>query len=157
MSDNILRIVPRDPCFRPAEGAEVNVVNVLKTMIPHHDSIKVTRHDEIVFMDCGENFKRASCPVCNSDLTGKWSDWMDASYESRFQNREIDVPCCGATIDLNDLRIEYSFCHLGSLADRVFSLFPFEQQTGSSFIFELIDRESVGLPLKCTFDGSMSV
>jgi hypothetical protein len=32
---------------------------------------------------------------------------MDLSYRSRFQDREVDVPCSGAKIDLNDFRYEW--------------------------------------------------
>src|SRR4051794_15935098 len=106
MSDNILRIVPRDPSFRPAADLEPNVVGVIRAMIPHHDSLEVKRHDGIIFVDCGENFSRAICPHCEADLTGQWSNWMDISYKSRFQDREVGVPCCGAKVDLNDLRYE---------------------------------------------------
>jgi hypothetical protein len=35
------------------------------------------------------------------------SSWMDASYRTRFQNREVDVPCCGADMDRNDLGFEW--------------------------------------------------
>jgi hypothetical protein len=55
MSDNILSVVPRDPTFRPSEDAEVNILTVLRAMIPYHDSLRVKRHDGISFVDCGEN------------------------------------------------------------------------------------------------------
>ena len=85
----------------------MNVVNVLRTMIPRHDSLKVKRHDEIRFVDCGENFRLAICPQCGANLTGQLSNWMDVSYRSHFQDRKVDVPCCGEKIDLNDLRYEW--------------------------------------------------
>jgi hypothetical protein len=105
MSDNILRIVPRDPNFRPSEDVGAKVVSVLKAMIPTHELLEVERHDGIGFVDCGENFSRAICPHCGADLTGKLSSWIDVSYRTHFQDREVDVPCCGAKVDLNNLRV----------------------------------------------------
>jgi hypothetical protein len=107
MSDNILRIVPRDPSFRPSADAEKNVASVLRAMIPSHDSLRVKRHDGITFVDCGENFERAICPQCGDDLTGRLSTLMDVGYRTRFQDRQVVVPCCAAKVDLNDLRYEW--------------------------------------------------
>lgn len=107
MADNILRIVPRDPSFRPSEDAEADLGQVIGTIIPHHDSIEFKRHDGVRFVDCGENFQRVVCPQCGADLTADWSNWMDLSYRSSFQDREVDVPCCGEKIDLNDLRYQW--------------------------------------------------
>jgi hypothetical protein len=108
MSDNVLKIVPRDPAFRPSEEAEMAVKQILRAMIPHHDSLEAMRHDSIVFVDCGENHERTTCSVCGADLGNHWSQWMGSSYrQSRFQDRKVVVPCCGATVDLNDLRYEF--------------------------------------------------
>jgi len=104
MSDNILTIVPRDPLFRPSEEAETAIQRLLKEMIPLHDTLEAKRHDGIVFVDCGENHERTTCPRCGSDLAQHWQQWMSDSYRSSgFRDRKIVVPCCGATVDLNDL------------------------------------------------------
>jgi hypothetical protein len=104
MSDNILKIVPRDPLFRPSEEAEMAVKRLLKEMIPRHDTLEAKRHDSVVFVDCGENHERTTCPRCGADLGQHWHQWMNDSYRrSGFRDREVVVPCCGATVDLNDL------------------------------------------------------
>ena len=104
MSDNILKIVPRDPLFRPSEEAEMAVKRLLKEMIPRHDTLEAKRHDSVVFVDCGENYERTTCPRCGADLGQHWHQWMNDSYRrSGFRDREVVVPCCGATVDLNDL------------------------------------------------------
>jgi hypothetical protein len=108
MSDNVLKIVPRDPVFRPSEEAEMAVKQLLRAMIPQHDSLEAKGQDEIVFVDCGENHERTTCPVCGADVGNDWPEWMSNSYDqSRFQDREVVVPCCGATVDLNDLQYEF--------------------------------------------------
>ena len=40
-------------------------------------------------------------------MTEDWSSWMDVSYRSRFQDREVGAPCCGTKFDLNDLQYEW--------------------------------------------------
>jgi hypothetical protein len=108
MSDNILKIVPRDPLFRPSEEAEKAVKQLLGAMIPLHDSLEAKRHNGIVFVDCGENHERTTCPVCSADVGKHWSQWMSDSYRrSGFRDRKVVVPCCGATVDLNDLLYDF--------------------------------------------------
>jgi hypothetical protein len=111
VSDNILKIVPRDPLFRPSEDAEAAVIRLLREMIPYRDSLEVKRHDAIVFVDCGENHERTTCPVCDADLSQHWSRWMTDSFDrSLFRDREVVVPCCGAKVDLNDLQYYFPVC-----------------------------------------------
>jgi hypothetical protein len=108
MSDNILKIVPRDPLFRPSQEAEKAVEQLLRAMIPRHDSLEAKMQDGIAFVDCGENHERTICPVCGADVGEHWSQWMKDSYrQTRFQDRMVVVPCCGAKVDLNDLRYEF--------------------------------------------------
>ncbi|MGB6159345.1 MAG: hypothetical protein WBH45_13750, partial [Acidobacteriaceae bacterium] len=60
------------------------------------------------FVDCGENHERTTCPVCGADVEKNWSRWMNNSYrQSRFQDRKVVVPCCGTTVDLNDLVYQF--------------------------------------------------
>jgi hypothetical protein len=108
MSDNVLKIVPRDPRFRPSEEASTAAKQLLRTMIPHHDSLEAKKQDGIVFVDCGENHERTTCPACGADVGEHWSRWMNDSYrQSRFQDRKVVVSCCGAAVDLNDLVYQF--------------------------------------------------
>jgi len=80
MSDNILKIAPRDPLSRPSEEAEMAVNQFLKKMIPHHDTLEAKRHGSVVFVDCGENHERTTCPRRGADLGQHWHQWMNESY-----------------------------------------------------------------------------
>jgi hypothetical protein len=107
MSDSILKIVPRDPLFHPAQEAETAVQQILRATIPNHERVEVKRHGNIVFVDCGENFESVTCPLCGRNQSmNDWQRWMEEIYRCGFRDREVVMPCCGATVDINDLHYE---------------------------------------------------
>lgn len=107
MSDNYLRIIPIDLLFEPFPEAVDAAMTLLGQLAPANESIQVRRTDEIRFLDQGENFERVLCPYCRHDLTNVCTVWMEKSWESRFTVREISLPCCDRSTDLNDLTYEW--------------------------------------------------
>ena len=64
--------------------------------------------EDIQFVDQGVNFESVSCPACGTEIDFKsWKEWMDRSYESKFIDRSITMPCCGCETDLNALRYDW--------------------------------------------------
>lgn len=106
MSDTFFRYVPVDRHFQPtqanADAASAYLASVLQTFVTQ------TFHDDIIFIDAGENWDGVSCPICGTDLEVEWwSDSMSEAHNSHFALLDVVVPCCGAQTSLDKLR--YSF------------------------------------------------
>lgn len=104
MSDDVLRVIPRDPAFVPHDQAQQKAVELLRALLPDAGEIHVSVSDEITFFDQGSSLASVSCSHCRSVLEMKWFwDAMGAAYRTRFLNRLAKPPCCGREVDLNDL------------------------------------------------------
>ena len=105
MSDNWIRIVPTDPEWTPDQEHEATAVRLLRKLMPGAEDVSVERSAEIAFIDAGSNQGATSCRRCGTSVSEEW--WAAAlsrSYDnSRFNDRMMPVPCCGAPTDLNDL------------------------------------------------------
>jgi hypothetical protein len=107
MSDFFLRLIPERPEFEPSSGAAEAAVHRLRFLLPKAESIQFRRFQKIVFVDQGGIFQRVMCPLCKADVTDRWQPWMDAGSQSGFEERKVDLPCCGQISDLNDLVYEW--------------------------------------------------
>ena len=103
MSDTFLRLIPVLPDFVPSREAAEAATAKLKEFAPDASQIEAQWPTEIQFVDQGGNFERLLCPHCGSDVTDHFSDWMEAAYQSKFEKREVSLPCCRKGSDLNDL------------------------------------------------------
>lgn len=103
MSDNHLRLIPKDPEFIPEAPRAAEAVSLLASLVLGADDVSSQATEEIQFIDQGSNFERVLCPGCGSDLTEMWPDWMDKASESSFRNRGISAPCCRVETELNNL------------------------------------------------------
>lgn len=107
MSDSIVKIIPGDPFYRMDTHEAQQVVNLLKARFPMC-SVEATFYETPAFVDCGGNLVNISCPVCGASLSFDWwGDAMDASFQSRFSDLSVNLPCCGKMSTLNDL--DYHF------------------------------------------------
>ncbi len=78
---------------------------MLALYVPLADEVTLVVSPAVEFIDHGGNFERVECSRCGAALKEDWwSDAMDAAYETRFANLLTNVPCCGETVSLNDLR-----------------------------------------------------
>lgn len=107
MSDCIFRIIPSDPYYRMEEAKAPAVVACLKARISA-DDIAVKTYDAPVFIDCGENLERITCPVCGAELDFDWwGEAMEAASEGAFMDLSVKLPCCGERSSLNDLCYDF--------------------------------------------------
>ena len=60
--------------------------------------------DEIGFVDAGGNWAGVRCSACGADAQDWWSDAMDESSATGFENLEVRTGCCGAAILLDEWR-----------------------------------------------------
>jgi hypothetical protein len=103
MSDTFLRLIPVLPDFVPSREAAEAAIGRLKGFAPNASQIEAQWPTEIQFVDQGGNFERLLCPQCGTEVTNRFSDWMETAYQSRFEKRRVSLPCCGKDSDLNDL------------------------------------------------------
>lgn len=107
MSDDVLRLVPADPAWRPDPDDAERAKSVLAGIVPDADSVGVAFEEETVFFDSGANMESISCPACGADAEPWWGDAMSAAFEGGFEDLSVTAPCCGAWTSLNELRYDW--------------------------------------------------
>jgi hypothetical protein len=110
MSDTILSVIPTDPRWQPeparAEHARALVAGLLSMERRGFDKLKVTWHEQVAVVDCGENIQRIICPHCAAEIATQW--WHDLLEEHAvggfgFDDQTATLPCCGRSTSLTDL------------------------------------------------------
>lgn len=108
MSDNFLKLIPISPQYVPSTAAICKAYELLSEYLPEADEISYNVTEGVRFIDQGQNWQRVSCPACGNELDAEWwQQAMDAAYQTGFSNLSINLPCCGVTSSLNDLRYEW--------------------------------------------------
>lgn len=104
MSENILRIIPTAPGFRPANDAARALVDRVRQIAPDARDVEIVDSSDVTFVDAGTNFETVSCSVCgvNLDLDW-WGEQMSVAWDTRFEELDVVTPCCNSTCSLNDL------------------------------------------------------
>lgn len=120
MSDCIMKIIPKDPFYKVSDLSLQSAKSFLQTQI-HCDFIEVEINETPVFVDCGGNLERISCPECSTELDFEWwRDAMDKAAECEFTLLKTEMPCCKRFISLNDL--DYFFpCGFASALISIFN------------------------------------
>jgi hypothetical protein len=104
MSDFFLSLIPEDPTYVPPVEAQVQAVAALRARLPPPSQVEVQNFDAVTFIDQGGNFEKVLCPCCDEDITEHWAEWMDAAFQSEFQDLSLTTPCCERLTNLNALR-----------------------------------------------------
>jgi hypothetical protein len=108
MSDSILKIIPADPYFIPAENAQQAALKMLLSWLPNADIVNGTASDEVNFVDPGLNLLRVICPACGHELDMMdWQGLMDVAFQLQFADLMVMMSCCGAVGSLNDLHYDW--------------------------------------------------
>lgn len=112
MSDDVIRWIPLDPTFVPSDEAIQTTVAWLQRRIGPStlvfSGVVANTSKQVEFVDCGENFDAVCCNRCGAELSEDWwSGAMNTASKTRFENREVTLPCCGAVEDLHQLRYEW--------------------------------------------------
>lgn len=103
MSDTILRYVPADPFWQPTTEQADKAADLLKVMAPLAETIEANFENDVRFYDPGENWSGVKCPACKADVEEWWGEAMGTAFASEFKNLAAEAPCCGATVNLNEL------------------------------------------------------
>lgn len=107
MADYMIKVVPTDPYYSMTEYEARKVVDFLKEKIKS-DEVKVLLYETPVFIDCGSNLERISCPFCKSHLDFEWwGETMSAAGKKNFEDLSVKLPCCGRESMLNNLKYDF--------------------------------------------------
>ena len=72
--------------------------------MPHAEDIQAVVHEDVTFLDLGENFEDVRCPSCKKSVDQNWwREAMDAAGQKGFADLNVRVPCCRSKTSLNDL------------------------------------------------------
>ena len=109
MSDDFIRVIPRDPRHVPTPQVQRRVVELLAQWAPGAEDITAETSEEIRFFDCGENFKQIGCPKCVAEIDLEWwhARMDDDAQEGSFRLARYKLPCCGGSVTLNDLEYDW--------------------------------------------------
>jgi hypothetical protein len=103
VSDSYLHIIPVDPNYVPdAEHAGAATRDFAK-LIGGAADISTETTDDVRFVDSGVNWEGVFCPRCRADLDDWWSGAMHEAAALDFRTLTARLPCCGASVSLNDL------------------------------------------------------
>lgn len=107
MSDYIVKLIPADPFITVSEQSFEKAMHYLERRVIC-DRVKSTISSTPMFIDCGENLERITCPNCGATIDfGWWGNVMNEAYGRSFSSLETTLPCCKSSVSLNDL--EYCF------------------------------------------------
>jgi len=108
MSDNFLIFIPTDADFEPEPTSRTRAVSYLRDRLPSGEDFSDEVSSAVEFVGCGSNFESVHCPSCGASLDiGWWSERMDVAAKSGFAVRVVEVPCCGRSMDLNQLEYRW--------------------------------------------------
>ncbi|SDW33766.1 hypothetical protein SAMN05216215_1002293 [Saccharopolyspora shandongensis] len=104
MSEDVLSVIPADPRWQPDRAAADRAAAVAARLAPGTAGgasveIRMTWHDEMTAIDCGDNLERIGCPHCGAsiDLTW-WSGLLEVLRGAGFETLAVQVPCCRAAV-----------------------------------------------------------
>jgi hypothetical protein len=108
VSENWIRIIPENPHVVPEEGRQKRALARVREIAPHAAGVFLDMHDRVEFFDCGQNFERVVCPVCDAVLPIKWwQERMDDDYAPGFKLLKYPTPCCRTGHTLHELRYDW--------------------------------------------------
>ena len=130
MSDNWITLIPTQPNYVPATMAIDEAEAMLRKHYHSDEPIAGEVSPRAKFHNPLANLESVSCPYCNSDLTDTFFAWCDelADEEGELEAVDVEVPCCGRTASLNNLKFEmpagFSRFSISLMNPNVFEISP---------------------------------
>ena len=105
MSDHLVQIIPTDRAFVPPPEAQKKAIDLLKTLAPDADEVKIEVSDETRFIGCGSNWESVFCPFCGTKLeVWFWAELDAVQKASGLTDLAVETPCCQDRTTLDGLR-----------------------------------------------------
>lgn len=107
MSDTIVKLIPEDVSFMPANLEIDQARTFLESLFPTA-VVSVEKSEKIQFVDQGENFIKITCPICETNVDLEWwHDAMDTAWRTFFEDLHAQLPCCLSYVSLHDLKYDW--------------------------------------------------
>ena len=107
MSDDWLIIIPTNPKWLPNHEQGERALEVFNTFVPAAREVSMATSERVQIVLSGPNTDVIACPACGAQLGWEWfGSELDSREASGFEELEVPLPCCAATISLNDLRFD---------------------------------------------------
>jgi hypothetical protein len=103
MSDNWIKLIPRDPNYQPTVKAAKSARDLLASFVPDADEVDFSFMDEVEFVDPLGNWSGVRCYACGADA----EPWWREAYGKGFPELTMKAGCCGASVSLNELEYVY--------------------------------------------------
>jgi hypothetical protein len=108
MSTHSIHLIPRDTHFVPSPPDIASAEALLTELAGRADEISGVLKDTVQFRDCGENFERVACPVCDLEVSNQWwLEQMNAAWNSGFDLQPLLLPCGHRAGSLNELHYRF--------------------------------------------------
>ena len=105
MSEHFVKLIPCLPTYRTNVKAAEQAVEALGRLV-RAEGVAFRQSERPELVDCGAPPEEIRCPRCGAPVDRAW--WgkaMERMYqESHFFILEETMPCCGRTVNFNDLR-----------------------------------------------------
>jgi hypothetical protein len=107
MSDNWLRLIPRDTGALIPKGADKRAKAIVKKLFPRADEISVQRFDELEFIEPGSNMGEIACPSCGKEVSDWWMEALGKWHEEGKKTLVRRSPCCNNSTSLDQFKFEW--------------------------------------------------
>lgn len=118
MSDDVLKIIPKNPDYVPSDQSQVEAVAALEKLLPDGEMCNAEVYQDMNFIDCGENLESVICPECGAkteiDYFAEedpglewWYHLNDLMEDNPVPAIEVAMPCCGKKIQFMDVKFNW--------------------------------------------------
>jgi hypothetical protein len=113
MSTHVLKIIPTDRRYVPAQETHEPALKLLEELAP--GETEVNTYENLQYIDAGEALERIVCPRCRSALSlykdPAIMDWYEQIVEEDTEKGGVEsvnviTPCCNANVPFEELEFE---------------------------------------------------
>lgn len=115
MPDEWALIIPVDPACVPEAMAQVKALQLWASRDKTGASKALELHAEVrYYPPVDGSLANLCCPNCRRGIEPDWFDEaVQAAKREKYANLLVVIPCCGAFVSLNDLKVRSGFASFG--------------------------------------------
>jgi len=108
-------IIPVDPTYVPNPAAQFKALQLWASRDKQGSSKTIEVHEKVHYIAPADGTLHAvCCPNCRRPVDPMWlEDAINLARADGFTNLYTEIPCCGAFVSLNDLKVTRGFAPFG--------------------------------------------